>query len=370
MDPLRIAYVIQDFPKLSETFIAGELAELRRRGIEVQILSREQPRETLRHSFIAEHRLDRLVVYGACNFSAALGEFQPDLIHAHFANNPTANARLLAAEFGVPFTFTAHGSDIYYKAPRDFADRAASAAAVITVSEANARYIATRFGVPRERIRVIPCGVDTGIFCRLEGKPGTQISIFPALPPLILCVARHTPVKNLGLLLEACAMLRDRGVEFRCVMIGDGASHDELAGIRAQLNLQPRVEMIGAAERTTVLAWLRRASVAVLSSHSEGMPVSLMEAGACEVPVVATRVGGIPELIEDGVTGILTTPGDVATLTDALQRLVADQPLRAAMGHAARRRIAAKFSLAAQIDSLQALWSRVLAGYSRDRTLV
>jgi len=365
MTPRRIAYVVQDFPKLSETFIAGELAELRRRGVEVRILSRKQLQEQLLHSFIADDGLDRLAVYGAANFSAALAEFQPDLIHAHYSTNPTANARALAVEFGVPFTFTAHGSDIYSKAPGDFAERAAAAAAVITVSEANARYIATSFGVPRERICVIPCGVDTAIFRPLEREPETAVAMRPqaaAQSPLIVCVARHEPVKNLRLLLEACAILRDRVVDFRCVMIGDGASHDELAGIRARLNLEPRVEMIGAAERATVLAWLRRASVAVLSSHNEGMPVSLMEAGACEVPVVATRVGGIPELVEDGVTGILTAPGDAGALADALQRLLADQPLRATMGQVARRRIAATFSLTAQVDSLQALWSRVLAG--------
>ena len=178
--------------------------------------------------------------------------------------------------------------------------------------------------------------------------------------PSIVCVARHEPVKNLGSLLEACANLRDRGVHFRCVMIGDGATHIELSAIRARLNLESAVEMIGAAERATVLARLQRASVAVLSSHTEGMPVSLMEAGACGVPVVATRVGGIPELIEDGVTGILAECGDAAALADAIARLVEDPLLRKSMGQAARRRIVARFSLTAQVDSLLAMWSRIL----------
>src|SRR5208283_4392968 len=107
----RIAYVVQDFPKLSETFIASEMIELRRRGVEVRILARKDLHEPLSHSFIADEGLDRLVVYGTANFAAELAEFQPELIHAHYSTRPAECARALAVEFGLPFTFTAHGSD-------------------------------------------------------------------------------------------------------------------------------------------------------------------------------------------------------------------------------------------------------------------
>ncbi len=371
MNAHRIAYVLKYFPKLSETFVASEIGELRRRGVEIRILSLLHSHDQLRHDFVASDKLDEVTVYGLKKFPAQLRKFRPQLIHAHFATDPTEAARRLASAIGVPFTFTTHGLDIYERPPADFAQRAASAAAVVTVSEANARYIAQNFGVPREHLSVIPSGVDTIRFSPPDRAPGDHSSGVPSSREsgLIVSVARHNPVKNLGLLLEACATLQARGVEFRCIMIGDGPTHDELIGIRAQLRMEPLVEMVGAAERATVLEWLRRASVAVLCSHREGMPVSLMEAGACELPVVATRVGGIPELIEDGVTGLLTPPGDAAALADALQRLLADPPLGRAMGQAARRRIAAKFSLAAQVDSLQALWSRVLAGHCGDQTV-
>jgi glycosyltransferase involved in cell wall biosynthesis len=358
----RIAYVIDVFPKLSETFIAGEIAEVCRRGIGVRILSIHEPQEQLRHDFIAEAGLDRLTVYGAQKFSGVLRDFSPDSIHAHYSTTPAAKARALAAELGVPFTFTAHGFDIYSSlTPPDFADRAAAAAAVITVSEANAQHIAATWGVPRERVHVIPCGVDTLLF-RPEkiGSCATLNDVHGAsTPALIVCIARQLPVKNLGLLLEACAVLRARGVSFRCVMIGDGPDHDELVATRARLGLETVVEMIGAAQRTTILQWLRRASIVVLSSASEGMPVSLMEAGACAVPAVATRVGGIPELVEDGVTGLLTPPNDAPAMADAIGRLIANPRLRAEMGRAARRRIDANFSLRRQVDRLLALWSRV-----------
>lgn len=110
----RIAYVIDVFPKLSETFIAGEIAEVCRRGIEVQILSIHEPREVLCHDFVAEAGLDLLTVYGAQKFSSVLRDFSPDLIHAHYSTTPAAAARALAAELGVPFTFTVHGFDIYF----------------------------------------------------------------------------------------------------------------------------------------------------------------------------------------------------------------------------------------------------------------
>src|SRR5881296_889721 len=343
----RIAYVVNVFPKLSETFIANELAELRQRGVEVRILSLRQPSEQLRHEIVTEAGLGERVVYDPREFRAVLREFQPELLHAHFATEPTAAARELAAELGVPFTFTAHGYDIYRKPPVDFADRASAASAVITVSEANARYIVKALGVPAAYLHVIPCGVDTERF-RPQGPR--------AEPPHVVCVARLRPVKNLGLLLEACASLRARGVEFRCTVIGDGSCRDELEAMRARLGLARVVEFAGAAEQAEVLAWWQRATIAALTSTSEGMPVSLMEAAACGVPAVATAVGRIPELIEDGVTGFLTTPGDAEGLAGGLERLLRDPALVARFGAAARLRAEEHFSLPRQVDRLLSVW--------------
>src|SRR2546425_7206127 len=301
MTPLRVAYVLRVFPKISETFVANELAEVRRRGVAVRIVSLRRPAEDLRHELVARAGLDEQTVYDPREFPIILREFRPQLLHAHFATAATAKARELAAEIGVPFTFTAHRYDVYEKAPADFADRAAAAGAVVTVSEANLRYIVKAFGVPAARIQVIPCGVDTERF-QPDGRR--------AEPPLIVCVARLVPFKRVELLLEACVILRRRGVEFQCAIVGDGPCRDELETARIRLDLARTVELAGAAEQTRVLGWWLRATAAVLPSDSEGMPVSLMEAAACGVPAVATAVGGIPELIEGGVTGFLTTPGD------------------------------------------------------------
>lgn len=396
MMPSRVAYLVNVFPKLSETFIAGELAELRRRGVELRVLSLRQPTESVRHEFIARVGLDEITCYDPGRFRVLLREFRPQLLHAHFATEPTAAAREWANELGVPFTFTAHGYDIRRKPPPDFAGRAATARAVITVSDANARYIARAFGVPREHIRVIPCGVDTERFRPAAGAgrlpkmnsgprlrqcaPGRGDSVgrvvseplvaddgdrpdspAPRKLPLIVCVARHVKVKNLGLLLEACARLRDNNAEFSCAMVGDGPLRGELEAMCRRLGLDKLIEFTGALPQADVLKWWQRASVSVLTSENEGMPVCLMEAAACGVPAVATAVGGVPELIEDGVTGLLAPPGDAVALADALGKLLGDSSLAARMGAAARRRAEVHFSVSRQVDRLLALWRELLA---------
>src|SRR5437773_7035884 len=138
MKPSRIAYVLDIFPKLSETFIAVELAELRRRGIELRILSLQPPRAGLRHQIVASAGLEQLTCYEPKDFLTVLKEFRPQILHAHFATEATATAVELAAENLIPLTFTAHGYDIHRKAPSDFGARAAAARAVVTVSQANA----------------------------------------------------------------------------------------------------------------------------------------------------------------------------------------------------------------------------------------
>ena len=221
----------------------------------------------------------------------------------------------------------------------------------MTVSNANAAHITQAFHVQASHVRVIPCGVDTDMF-----RPG----VGRVEPPLIACVARLVPVKNHALLLEACASLAAQGTPFTCVLAGDGKDRDAVAALRARLALDTAVEMVGALEQTDVRRLWQRASVGVLASTSEGMPVSLMEAAACGVPVVATAVGGVPELVVDGETGILVPSGDVNKMTAALEWLLTDRELAARMGRAARRRAEERFSVTRQVDRLLELWRAIL----------
>ena len=353
MKPRRIAYILNIFPKLSETFIAGEIAELRRRDVEILILSLLPTRFEPRHPIIWRAGLDRLVEYDVQRFSQRIREFKPDLLHAHFAKEATEKARELSGECGAPFAFTAHGYDIHRKPPADFHERAVAARGVVTVSQANADYIERTFQVHRSHIHVIPCGVDTTVFRPNGHSPSLH-------RPTILCVARHVSVKNLSMLLQACRLLRDQSVNFHCVMLGDGPLRGELEAQRLRLRLEDCVEFHGAVDQGEVLRFWQHADVGVLTSDNEGMPVSLMEAAACGVPVVATRVGGIPELVMEGVTGVLSPAGDAAEFAKSLELLLLDADLRRRLGSAARLRAEKAFSVTRQVDSLLTFWRGVL----------
>jgi colanic acid/amylovoran biosynthesis glycosyltransferase len=354
----RVGYILNIFPKLSETFIAEELAELRRRNIEVRILALQPPRDEPRHQLIKDAELDRLTSYDPHRFLTEMRQFKPDLVHAHFAREATAKAREVAGELGVGYTFTAHGYDIHRKPPADFFERAMAARGVVTVSEANAAYIQNTFKVPKSRVRVIPCGVDIQRFHPApSGAPDEPV-------PIILCVARHVAVKNLSLLLRACALLKQRGCHYRCIMVGDGPLRTELVAERARLDLAGVVEMPGALTQIEVANLWRRSTVGVLTSDNEGMPVALMEAAASGVPVVATKVGGVPELVQEGLTGLLCAAGDPEAFANAISSILSDAPARQSMARAARRRAEQCFSVTAQGDALLEFWSKVCNGGS------
>jgi glycosyltransferase involved in cell wall biosynthesis len=145
------------------------------------------------------------------------------------------------------------------------------------------------------------------------------------------------------------------------VLVGDGPLREEVYARRAELGLEDVVRLVGAAEQDEVRTWWQRAAVAVLTSSNEGLPVALMEAAACGVPAVATAVGGVPELVDDGVTGLLAPAGDARALAAAVAELL-DDPARATrMGAAARRRAEERYSVRTQVDRLLALWSEVAA---------
>ena len=343
-----VAYVVNTFPKLSETFIVNEIAALMRRGVAVRVLSLKAATEPLQHPVVQTLPLAEMLFTDEAAFRASLERRRPDVLHAHFATEPTRVARAIADGLGVPFAFTAHGYDVYRKPPADLADRVRAAAAVVTVSQANVDHLVATAGADPARLTVVPCGVDLDEF-----QPA------PALvePATIVCVARLRPVKNLGILIDACHRLAMDGVTARAVVIGEGPSLASLEAQCARLGLDDRhIAFLGAADQSTVRRWWQRATVGVLTSLSEGMPVSLMEAAACGVPVVAPAVGGIPELVAHEVTGIVTPPNDAAAIADGLRRVLTSPSRRAAMSTAARARAEARFSLTHQVDTLRGVW--------------
>jgi glycosyltransferase involved in cell wall biosynthesis len=179
----------------------------------------------------------------------------------------------------------------------------------------------------------------------------------------VLCVASFEEVKGHRVLLEACRLLQQRGVAFECDLVGDGPLGGEIRARIARYGLASRVRLHGPRTRDEIVRLLGSADVFALASvptragKREGIPVVLMEAMASELPVVASRLSGIPELVEHGVSGLLAPPGDAAAFAEALAVLAGDPSRRAAMGRAGRERVQRDFDLGRNAATLAELFA-------------
>jgi glycosyltransferase involved in cell wall biosynthesis len=400
---MKIAYMMSRFPKISETFILYEILEQERLGhaVEVYPLLREhQPvthPEAERlverahfHPFISwpiiranwHYLITRSGAYfrtlaevlggtlGSMNFFLGALMYWPKAVrfayemekqgiahvHAHFCNHPALVALIIHRLTGIPYSFTAHGSDLH-KDKRMLEKKVEAAAFAVTVSNFNKGAMIKACGEgARDKIHVIHCGIDQEIFAppaekRVEGRFR------------MICVASFEEVKGHKYLVEACRILRDGGLDFVCDLIGDGPVRAQVARLVAGHNLQDRIIIHGSRKRMEVAQMMAAADVKVLASvptaegKREGVPVVLMEAMACGLPVVSSQLSGIPELVENGQTGILVQPGDVDALALALQKLHADPALRRKMGRAGREKVLREFNLKLNVAELAKLFS-------------
>jgi len=243
-------------------------------------------------------------------------------VHAHFANYPALAAWTVSRLAGPTYSFTAHAHDIFRDQsflPRLLAD----ARFVVTISQFNREFMAP-YNLGQTPVHIVHCGVDTSAWpMRLRGTP-------PEGPVRALCVASLEEKKGHGVLLRALAGAGTRLGRVELDLVGPGVLRDELEALSRSLGLAERVRFHGALAEPDVMTMLDRADVFVLASimertgFMEGIPVVLMEAMASGVPVVSTRLSGIPELVVDGETGLLAEPNDAASLQLALERTIDD----------------------------------------------
>ena len=398
-----VAYIVSRFPKVTETFVLREVLRVRERGIPVELhplmLEKnavEQPEVAalrpdvrggpllhlgqvgpivsflLRHPLrttatvaraLFSHRGTRRAFVGALGtipraieIAARLSRRSPDAppiahVHAHFANNPALAACIVGDLTGIPTSFTAHGSDIH-RDQSGLAMKIARTTRTVMISDYNVDFVAERCGEEtRERAVVIHCGIDTSVFTPrpAEREPG---------PFRILCVAALRRVKGHAHLLEAVARLVEHGHDVRLELIGDGPLRDELTALVETLGLGESVTFHGARPAPEVRAAMHRADVLCLTSvidaagRREGIPVTLMEAMACALPVVASRISGIPELIEHERSGLLATPGDAKAIATELERLIADPAWGRVLGETGRRKVQEEFELDRCVEQL------------------
>jgi colanic acid/amylovoran biosynthesis glycosyltransferase len=401
----RILYFVSMFPCWSETFIVREIHSLLRLGADVRIISLRhaavpfiqsdaakllgrvlyprpwyralvglcerlisQPLITVRHPARIIMRLWRnpLVLakslvawFRTVGLLAEIEAFSPDHVHAHWATYATTAAMAAADHLGEAFSFTAHAHDIFLN-DQLMAEKLTAASFVATISEFNRDYLSRRYPeATSTRIEIIHCGVP-----RHDAMPRARAS--PA--NLIVSVGRLDEVKGFPVLLQACNRLKRQGVHLQCHIIGDGPQRDVLRAEIERLELEDCVELLGALPSQDIEHELAGADIFVLASqcsrqgNMDGIPVALMEAMASGVPVVSTAVSGIPELIEDGRTGLLVPACDPVALADAIRRMLEDETLCRRCVACAARKVRQEFDAETEASRLLHLIRSLLGG--------
>lgn len=272
------------------------------------------------------------------NAAAELARFRPNVVNVHYASPSTLYFLSLRQVFGFRLLLSCHGSDILRPLPGDaphIPSLIAAADGITAVSQDLFRRIAAY--APAGSLHCLPNGVDTAFW--RPADPGAG----PDRPRHIVSVGRLEPVKGFDVLLDALALFTRDGGECRLTLVGDGSQRAALESRAAELGLSERVEFTGVLPREGIRDLFHRAHAFVLSSRSEGTPLALLEAMACGLPCVATRVGGVPSAGGDGV--LLVAPEDPAALAAAVGAVLTTPAAATSMSEAAHRQ-AAKFSQA------------------------
>ncbi len=392
---MKIAMLVTDFPKVTETFTLREAAELRRLGHEVRIyhLTRFRRNEVI-HEFarplvkdshgqpylLAKPVLAALLrrprwsaaVLGALTrgfarrpallakslailpkslaFARDLDRWGADHVHASFAGHPATSAWIIHRVSGLPYSISCHAHDIF----RDqtfLAEKFRSAAFVRTISRYNADFLRERLGDEAcQNLHVIHCGV------RLPATPKTR----PELPAgRILFVGALEPKKGVEVLLRALSQLAPEKA-WQARIVGGGTLRVRLEQLSSSLGLGSRVTFLGPQPAEAVADELEQADVLVAPSvpgpggRAEGIPTVLMEAMSHGVPVIASRLTGIPELVRNGETGLLFEPGRDDQLADAITRLRADPCLARSLGAKGLELVQREFEIGGNVERLLA----------------
>ena len=289
-------------------------------------------------------------------------------IHVHMGN-VAADAALLAAHIGSAiepqrpwsWSFTLHGPDEFFDINHfRLAEKVRRAQFVVCISDyTRSQLMALSDAEVWDKLHVIHVGIPIEQFTR---------SSPPRDDSTVLCIGRHVPQKGHAVLLEAIKLLAKRGHKVNLTLAGDGPLRPTLERFAERLGLASQVSFPGAVGQEEIHALYAGACIFCLPSFAEGVPCVLMEAMAMEVPVVSTRIAGVPELIDDGRTGLLVTPGHAGQLADALERLLADPALCRELGSAAREKIIREFNTESSAEQLHALFKRQLAPKASQRT--
>jgi len=405
--PQSIGYISHSFPLLTETFVYREIFSLERKGFRVATFSIWKPdKNKLSHE--ARHLVDtsyyvfpiswpkfvkahlyflstrphkyistlfyvvtrkgeslenrRRTFFHFCDAVYLARDMEREGVthlHAHFAINAATIALVASRLLGITYSFTAHNS--FFIDRVILKEKVWGARFIIAISDFSKRFLSSL--VPGDnidsKIHIVHCALSPDDFAPPDPKAVNEV-------PVLLFVAQLAERKGAPYLVEACKVLADRGVDFRCVIIGDGLQMGLVKQLVEQYDLQEVVELPGVVYQENLKEYLRQADVFVLpcvtasDGDMDGVPVSLMEAMSMEIATVSTYVSGIPELIEDNVSGLLVPEKDPVALADALQRLFEDNALRLRLGKNGRQKVVQEFDIDKSTAKLADLFEQYL----------
>jgi colanic acid/amylovoran biosynthesis glycosyltransferase len=393
----KLAYFINQYPKVSHSFVRREILALERQGFEVLRIAlrgwdgplpdeedqreRERTRYVLRRgvaglllpllamlvrrparllaAFRLAMRMARdserplpyhlVYVIEACCIALWLADAGAGHLHAHFGTNSAEVAMLVHALGGPPYSFTVHGPDEFMR-PMGLEEKIGRAAFVVAISEfgRSQLYMRARHA-DWPRIKVVHCGLEPAFHQAGAFAPGDA--------PNLVCVGRLCEAKGQLLLMEAAARLAARAIPFQLTLAGDGPLRGELEKLIQHHGLARQVRITGWISSAEVRREILAARAMVLPSFAEGLPVVIMEAMALRRPVLSTYVAGIPELVRPGENGWLFPAGSVEALTEAMQDCLARSPPELqAMGAAAHQRVLARHAIDVEAAKLANLF--------------
>lgn len=396
---LKLGYIVKMYPRISETFILNEMLELERRGAEISIFSLKKPNEGLFHPQVAylkakahylegfdmkkwgtwlgeswenlAPRADRFwplleeglkeknnykieIVLQAAWIAARAVEAGISHFHAHFASLPSTMAYYAHLISGIPYSFTAHAKDIFVYDMNEhlLARKLETAKFVVTVTNYNYNYLTENAPhVDPSVIKVIHNGIDLDKFIPME-TGGREEN-------LILGVGRLVPKKGFGTLLDACKLLKDKGVDYRCLIVGDGSELENLQNKKYELGLTDNdVEFVGAKTLDDVLDLMRKATLFCLpcmvdvDGNQDALPTVIIEALALGLPVISTTISGIPEMLDHKISGALVEPEKPEELSEWIERVLSSRDLQAKFAVAGREKAEDKFNLKKNIQTM------------------
>lgn len=403
----KIAYIMSRFPHLPETFILREMDELTRQGFDIALYPLVRQHEetiheeakrwlpqvrplpllswpmitanlraafkqpavflslwlyTLLGSWRDPYMLVRLLILLPQSVYAAqaMQKENIDHIHAHYATFPAFAAWVINQLTGISYSVTVHAHDIFVRHTM-LKRKLKEAAFVVAISEYNREYLGAVAG--RNEIvgktHIVHCGIEPQAYepASLVRKAGDPLQI--------VHVGSLQPYKGQRYLIEACRQLQDRGVPFHCTIIGGGEEEANLSKMIKQLGLESVVHLLGSKTQQDVARFLPTAhcyvqpSVITPSGKMEGIPVALMEAMASRLPVVATAISGIPELVRPGETGFLVPPADASALADALMTVFEHPEKAAQLAENGRSLVLQSFNLRSNVTQLAHLVTAV-----------